>query len=146
MASPLTLKSMSSMNSPGLQTTCRRPSDAANRRAPPRRGVIMPCVFASIGTLGGTAVIAGDLAGVGATGLVIEPYFAEPLAVAKAFWNLSVSGEIFIHAKTSLWRAVSGFVIGGLGLLLGLLTGTFRTAETLLDTSLQMIRTSRRWR
>lgn len=65
----------------------------------------------------------------------------EPLAVAKAFWNLSVSGEIFIHAKTSLWRAVSGFVIGGgLGLLLGLLTGTFRTAETLLDTSLQMIR------
>ena len=65
----------------------------------------------------------------------------EPLAVAKAFWNLSISGEIFIHAKTSLWRAGAGFVIGGgLGLLLGLLTGTFRSAETLLDTSLQMIR------
>src|SRR5690606_2479735 len=29
---------------------------------------------------------------------------------------------------------------GGLGLLLGLLTGTFKTAETLLDTTLQMIR------
>lgn len=65
----------------------------------------------------------------------------EPLAVAKAFWNLLVTGEIWLHAKTSLWRAVSGFALGGgLGLLLGLLTGSFRLAETLLDTSLQMIR------
>ncbi|PND71759.1 ABC transporter permease subunit, partial [Escherichia coli] len=33
------------------------------------------------------------------------------------------------------------FVIGGgLGLLLGLLTGSFRSAETLLDTTLQMVR------
>ncbi|MFZ6750103.1 aliphatic sulfonate ABC transporter permease SsuC [Undibacterium sp. Ren11W] len=65
----------------------------------------------------------------------------EPLAVAKAFWTLTVSGEIWLHAKTSLWRAISGFAVGGgLGLLLGLLTGSFRLAETLLDTTLQMIR------
>ena len=65
----------------------------------------------------------------------------EPLAVARAFWSLAVSGEIWLHAKTSLWRAISGFAVGGgLGLLLGLLTGTFKSAETLLDTSLQMIR------
>ncbi|MES2103814.1 MAG: aliphatic sulfonate ABC transporter permease SsuC [Pseudomonadota bacterium] len=65
----------------------------------------------------------------------------EPLAVARAFWNLAVSGEIWLHAKTSLWRAISGFAVGGgLGLLLGLLTGSFKSAETLLDTSLQMIR------
>ena len=65
----------------------------------------------------------------------------EPLAVAKAFWSLSISGEIWLHAKTSLWRAISGFAVGGgLGLLLGLLTGSFRLAETLLDTTLQMIR------
>ncbi|WP_394777244.1 aliphatic sulfonate ABC transporter permease SsuC [Undibacterium sp.] len=65
----------------------------------------------------------------------------EPLAVAKAFWTLAVSGEMWLHARTSLWRAISGFAVGGgLGLLLGLLTGTFRHAETLLDTSLQMIR------
>ena len=65
----------------------------------------------------------------------------EPLAVLKAFWNLTVSGEIFVHVRTSLWRAISGFLVGGsLGLALGLLTGTFRIAETLLDTSLQMIR------
>ncbi|MDO8178789.1 MAG: aliphatic sulfonate ABC transporter permease SsuC [Undibacterium sp.] len=65
----------------------------------------------------------------------------EPLAVAKAFWSLTISGEIWLHAKTSLWRAISGFAVGGgLGLLLGLLTGSFRLAETLLDTTLQMIR------
>ncbi|MFZ6692751.1 aliphatic sulfonate ABC transporter permease SsuC [Undibacterium sp. SXout20W] len=65
----------------------------------------------------------------------------EPLAVLKALWSLTISGEIFLHVKTSLWRAVSGFLVGsGLGLLLGLLTGTFRIAETLLDTTLQMIR------
>ena len=46
-----------------------------------------------------------------------------------------------MHLRISLWRAVSSFVVGGgLGLLLGLLTGTFKAAETLLDTTLQMIR------
>ena len=65
----------------------------------------------------------------------------EPWAVAKAFWQLAASGELWLHLKTSLWRATVGFVIGaGLGLLLGLLTGSFRHAETLLDTTLQMVR------
>ncbi|KAB8064693.1 MULTISPECIES: aliphatic sulfonate ABC transporter permease SsuC [Janthinobacterium] len=65
----------------------------------------------------------------------------EPWAVAKAFWHLAASGELWLHLKTSLWRATVGFVVGaGLGLLLGLLTGSFRHAETLLDTTLQMVR------
>ena len=65
----------------------------------------------------------------------------EPLAVAQAFWTLAVSGELWGHLKTSLWRAASGFAIGaGAGLALGLLTGTWRHAETLLDTTLQMVR------
>ncbi|MFL6710828.1 MAG: aliphatic sulfonate ABC transporter permease SsuC [Massilia sp.] len=65
----------------------------------------------------------------------------EPLAVARAFWTLGASGELFIHLRTSLWRAIAGFAIGGgLGLLLGLLTGSVRRAETLLDTTLQMVR------
>jgi sulfonate transport system permease protein len=52
-----------------------------------------------------------------------------------------VSGELWVHLRTSLWRAIGGFAIGGgLGLLLGLLTGSFRRAETLLDTTLQMVR------
>ncbi len=65
----------------------------------------------------------------------------EPLAVAQAFWSLAESGELWEHLKTSLWRAASGFAIGaGAGLALGLLTGTWRQAETLLDTTLQMVR------
>lgn len=65
----------------------------------------------------------------------------EPWAVLKATWTLSASGELWQHVTVSLWRATSSFLVGGgLGLLLGLLTGTFKTAETLLDTTLQMIR------
>ncbi len=65
----------------------------------------------------------------------------EPWAVAQAFWTLTVSGELLLHLRTSLWRAMSGFAIGaGAGLLLGLLTGSVRRAETLLDTTLQMVR------
>jgi sulfonate transport system permease protein len=65
----------------------------------------------------------------------------EPLAVLRAAWKLSRSGELWIHLGVSSGRAASGFLVGGgLGLLLGLLTGTFRHAETLLDTSLQMVR------
>jgi sulfonate transport system permease protein len=65
----------------------------------------------------------------------------EPWAVLKAAWTLAASGELWQHVTVSLWRATSSFIAGGgLGLLLGLLTGTFKTAETLLDTTLQMIR------
>jgi len=65
----------------------------------------------------------------------------EPWAVVKAFWSLARSGEMARHVATSTWRALVGFAIGGgLGLLLGLLTGTFRIAETLLDSTLQMVR------
>lgn len=65
----------------------------------------------------------------------------EPWAVLKAFWTLTASGEIWQHVGTSTWRAAVGFAIGGgLGMALGLLTGTFRPAEMLLDSSFQMIR------
>ncbi|MFS8975419.1 aliphatic sulfonate ABC transporter permease SsuC [Cupriavidus necator] len=64
-----------------------------------------------------------------------------PLAVVQAAWELARSGELWKHVWVSTWRALAGFAIGGgLGLLLGLLTGTFRTAATLLDSSLQMVR------
>ena len=74
-------------------------------------------------------------------GFLSSRILPEPWAVAKAFWTLAESGELWLHLKTSLWRATVGFGIGaGLGLLLGLLTGSFRHAETLLDTTLQMVR------
>lgn len=65
----------------------------------------------------------------------------EPWAVVLAFWHLADSGELWQHLGVSTARALSGLALGGgLGLLLGLVTGSLRWAETLLDTTLQMVR------
>ena len=64
-----------------------------------------------------------------------------PLEVIKAAWALSLSGELWTHVKVSAWRALAGLVIGGgLGLALGLLTGSVKFFETLLDSTIQMVR------
>jgi sulfonate transport system permease protein len=64
-----------------------------------------------------------------------------PLAIWQAFIKLALSGELWLHVKTSTWRALTGFAVGGsLGLILGLITGSFKKAEVVLDTTLQMIR------
>ena len=64
-----------------------------------------------------------------------------PLDVIKAAWTLTASGELWTHVKVSAGRALAGLAIGGgLGLLLGLLTGSVRFFETLLDSTLQMVR------
>jgi sulfonate transport system permease protein len=75
------------------------------------------------------------------TGVLSSRVLPEPWAVLKAFWLLAASGELQQHVATSTVRALSGFAIGGgLALALGLLTGTLRWAETLLDSTLQMVR------
>jgi sulfonate transport system permease protein len=64
-----------------------------------------------------------------------------PAEVLKAAWTLAVSGELWTHVKVSTVRAFAGLAIGGgLGLAFGLLTGSVRWAETLLDSSFQMLR------
>ena len=64
-----------------------------------------------------------------------------PVDVVLAAWTLAVSGELWVHVKVSAGRALSGLAIGGgLGLLLGLLTGSVRVLEILLDSTLQMVR------
>ena len=64
-----------------------------------------------------------------------------PLEVITAAWTLTTSGELWTHVRVSAGRALSGLAVGGgLGLVLGLLTGSSRIAETLLDSSIQMVR------
>ncbi len=64
-----------------------------------------------------------------------------PLDVITAAWTLALSGELWTHVKVSAGRALAGLAVGGgLGLALGLLTGSSRIAETLLDSTLQMVR------
>ncbi|MFT3720525.1 MAG: aliphatic sulfonate ABC transporter permease SsuC [Pseudorhodoferax sp.] len=64
-----------------------------------------------------------------------------PVDVVAAAWTLAASGELWTHVKVSAGRALLGLAIGGgLGLLLGLLTGSVRFFETLLDSTIQMVR------
>ena len=75
------------------------------------------------------------------TGWLSSRILPEPFAVATAAWGLLASGVLVHDVAISAGRALAGLAIGGgLGLVLGLLTGTFKTAETLLDTTLQMVR------
>ena len=64
-----------------------------------------------------------------------------PIDVVAAGWRLSASGELWTHVQVSAGRALAGLAIGGgLGLLLGLLTGSVKFFETLLDSTIQMVR------
>jgi len=75
------------------------------------------------------------------SGLLSTRVLPEPWAVAKAAWHLVQTGELWSNLKVSAGRAFAGLAIGGgLGLLLGLLTGLFVPAQVALDTTLQMLR------
>src|SRR3954470_4561389 len=64
-----------------------------------------------------------------------------PSEVLHAASQLAQSGELWTHVRVSAGRAFLGLAVGGgLGLLFGLLTGSVRTAETLLDSTFQMLR------
>jgi sulfonate transport system permease protein len=75
------------------------------------------------------------------TGGLSARILPEPLAVVTAAWTLVQSGDLWANVKVSAWRAVAGFAIGGgIGFALGLATGLSRSAETALDSTIQMIR------
>lgn len=77
----------------------------------------------------------------GSTGLISTVFLPTPLAIFKAMVGLAASGELIHHLGVSMGRAGLGFLIGGiLGLLFGVLTGLFRSAEYLLDPSIQVLR------
>jgi sulfonate transport system permease protein len=117
--------------------------------APPAAGVITAAAFASV--LRAIArrllpwlvplalVTAWQLAS--SFGWLSTRVLPAPSEVLRAAWQLAQSGELWTHVRVSAGRAFLGLVVGGgLGLLLGLLTGSLRIAETLLDSSFQMLR------
>ena len=86
-----------------------------------------------------TLVVAWQIAST--LGWLASRVLPAPLDVIQAAWTLAESGELWAHVKVSAWRALSGLAVGGsLGLALGLLTGSVRLFETLLDSSVQMVR------
>ncbi|AZS51487.1 aliphatic sulfonate ABC transporter permease SsuC [Entomomonas moraniae] len=64
-----------------------------------------------------------------------------PSAIVEAGWELTHTGALWQNLAVSTWRASIGFMIGGgVGLLLGLVTGLSLWGEKLLDSTVQMIR------
>lgn len=75
------------------------------------------------------------------TGWLSTRILPAPVAVIEAGVVLVRSGELWAHLAISGWRAAVGFAIGGgIGLVLGFITGLSRWGERLLDSSVQMIR------
>jgi len=75
------------------------------------------------------------------TGLLPARVLPGPLAVLHAAWSLVQSGEMWANVRISAWRAIAGFFVGGgIGLLLGLLTGLSKIADIALDSTIQMVR------
>lgn len=64
-----------------------------------------------------------------------------PIDIFTAAVELTKSGQLAADVWISTQRAFWGFVVGGgIGFLLGLANGLSKTAESLLDSSIQMIR------
>ncbi|MBP1992168.1 aliphatic sulfonate ABC transporter permease SsuC [Paenibacillus eucommiae] len=77
----------------------------------------------------------------GQYGVLSTRILPTPLQVLKAAISLTKSGDLFRYIGSSAQRAFIGFAIGGgIGFVLGILNGVFRIADSLLDSSIQMIR------
>ncbi|MBD7969149.1 ABC transporter permease [Paenibacillus gallinarum] len=78
----------------------------------------------------------------GSLQLIAPNLLPTPVAISKQFFSLVQSGTLWEHFAISTFRALSGFLLGGLtGLFLGLFTGLGKMAERTLDPSVQMLRT-----
>ncbi|WP_433295701.1 ABC transporter permease subunit [Actinoplanes sp. CA-030573] len=74
-------------------------------------------------------------------GLIASNVLPAPSSVGTTAWHLTETGELPRHLWESLKRAAIGLAIGGsAGLVLGVLTGFSRLAESLIDRNIQIIR------
>ncbi|MGG3450442.1 aliphatic sulfonate ABC transporter permease SsuC [Domibacillus aminovorans] len=74
-------------------------------------------------------------------GWISNRVLPNPIDIFTAAVELTKSGQLVADVWISTQRAFWGFVVGGgIGFLLGLANGLSKTAESLLDSSIQMIR------
>ncbi len=74
-------------------------------------------------------------------GMIPGRILPAPTDVIQAAFSLLSTGELYEHISISLWRALAGFMIGGvIGFLFGLFNGISRYSDLLFDTSIQMLR------
>ena len=74
------------------------------------------------------------------TGVWPSRLVAPPSQVAVASVQMVLTGELFVHVATSLFRLLVGFVVGGLGgILTGALLGASKRAEELFAPTLQAL-------
>ncbi|TIQ02361.1 MAG: ABC transporter permease, partial [Mesorhizobium sp.] len=75
------------------------------------------------------------------SGVLSTRLLPAPSAVAIAFWESLRNGTLVTHATISTERALKGLLIGGgIGFVLGVLAGISQPAETVFDSSMQMLR------
>ena len=76
--------------------------------------------------------------------LVFKPHVSllpPPPLVAKEFWQLAASGDLFVHIGASLSRVLSAWMIAGLvAIPLGLAMGRIPLVERLMDPVVELIR------
>ncbi len=66
----------------------------------------------------------------GRSGVVRPVFLPPPLAVVDEGWRMLASGEIFAHIGASLFRILTGFVLGSMaGICAGIALGFFETAQ-----------------
>ncbi|TCN26058.1 aliphatic sulfonate ABC transporter permease SsuC [Mesobacillus foraminis] len=74
-------------------------------------------------------------------GYISSRILPNPVDIFKAGVELGQSGQLWHDIGVSSKRAFWGFIIGGgIGFILGLWNGLSKVAETILDTTIQMIR------
>jgi len=74
-------------------------------------------------------------------GPLIDPiFFTYPSAIAKAFWEMAVSGELLKYTLESLLILLYGMTLAiGVGIPLGVVMARFRKVDWLLDTYLNAL-------